>query len=287
MARAGDAARHGRRDGAAVTIRPAPPKKPPPSQARLHGQGDEARVHQHAGLAKAAATGSVKSNCVSVEPLATEFAASARSTSRSCNQDYSCVEGFCPSFITLEGAQSAQSKKTPAALTAESTPLPPEFEAADRRAQDPVHRRRRHGRHPPWASILAMAAHIDGRAGSVVDMTGLAQKGGSVFSHVKIGETEETIVGGRVPAASADVLIACDLLVAALARGPVALRQGPHPRLRQQRLRPDRRLCHQPRRQVRQRRHGAPGQGRDQHLRRLPGPAPGPRPSSATPSTPT
>jgi len=69
------------------------------------------------------------------------------------------------------------------------------------------------------ASILAMAAHIDGRAGSVVDMTGLAQKGGSVFSHVKIGEAEETVVGGRVPAASTDVLIACDLLVAASPEG--------------------------------------------------------------------
>src|SRR4029450_10941791 len=65
------------------------------------------------------------------------------------------------------------------------------------------------------ASILAMAADVDGRAASVVDMTGLAQKGGAVFSHVRIGETEETVVGGRVPAASANVLIACDLLVAA------------------------------------------------------------------------
>jgi indolepyruvate ferredoxin oxidoreductase len=62
-----------------------------------------------------------------------------------------------------------------------------------------------------------MAAHVDGRAASVVDMTGLAQKGGAVFSHVRIGETEETVVGGRVPAASAHVLIACDLLVAASA----------------------------------------------------------------------
>jgi indolepyruvate ferredoxin oxidoreductase len=65
------------------------------------------------------------------------------------------------------------------------------------------------------ASILAMAAHVDGRAASVVDMTGLAQKGGAVFSHVRIGETEETDVGGRIPAASAHLLIACDLLVAA------------------------------------------------------------------------
>lgn len=70
------------------------------------------------------------------------------------------------------------------------------------------------------ASVLAMAAHIDGLSASVVDMTGLAQKGGAVFSHVRIGETEDTPVGGRVPAASAHVLIACDLLVAA---GPEAL----------------------------------------------------------------
>jgi indolepyruvate ferredoxin oxidoreductase len=65
-----------------------------------------------------------------------------------------------------------------------------------------------------------MAAHVDGRAASVVDMTGLAQKGGAVFSHVRIGETEETPIGGRAPAASTHVLIACDLLVAA---GPDAL----------------------------------------------------------------
>src|SRR3546814_1384019 len=60
-----------------------------------------------------------------------------------------------------------------------------------------------------------MAAHVDGRAASVVDMTGLAQKGGAVFSHVRIGEAEDTVIGGRVPAASANVLVACDLLVAA------------------------------------------------------------------------
>ena len=70
------------------------------------------------------------------------------------------------------------------------------------------------------ASILAMAAHVDGLAASVVDMTGLAQKGGAVFSHVRIGADEDTPIGGRVPAASTHVLIACDLLVAA---GPEAL----------------------------------------------------------------
>jgi len=160
---------------------------------------------------------SVKSNCVSVEPLDTEFGRKRKINQSSCNQDYSCVEGFCPSFITLEGTENAQSKKTPAALTAESTPLP---------AFEPLTGVRKilftgvgGTGVTTVASILAMAAHIDGRSGSVVDMTGLAQKGGSVFSHVKIGETEEAVVGGRVPAASTDVLIACDLLVAASPEG--------------------------------------------------------------------
>src|SRR6478735_6935347 len=155
---------------------------------------------------------SVKSNCVSVEPLNTEFGRKRKINQSSCNQDYSCVDGFCPSFITLEGAESTKAKKAPA-LTADSTPLP---------VFDDFHGVRRiiftgvgGTGVTTVASILAMAAHVDGRAGSVVDMTGLAQKGGSVFSHVKIGETEETVVGGRVHAASADVLIACDMLVAA------------------------------------------------------------------------
>jgi indolepyruvate ferredoxin oxidoreductase len=160
---------------------------------------------------------SVKSNCVSVEPLDTEFGRKRKINQSSCNQDYSCIEGFCPSFITLEGAENSQSKAKPAALTADSTPLP-EFEPLTG-VRKIIFTGVGGTGVTTVASILAMAAHIDGRSGSVVDMTGLAQKGGSVFSHVKIGETEETVVGGRVPAASADVLIACDLLVAASPEG--------------------------------------------------------------------
>jgi indolepyruvate ferredoxin oxidoreductase len=160
---------------------------------------------------------SAKSHCVSVEPLNTEFGRKRKINQSTCNQDYSCLDGFCPSFITLEGAENAHREAMPA-LTADATPLPT-FEEL-------------HGVRnivftgvggtgvTTVASILAMAAHVDGRAASVVDMTGLAQKGGAVFSHVRIGETEGTVVGGRVPAASANVLIACDLLSAA---GPDAL----------------------------------------------------------------
>lgn len=155
---------------------------------------------------------SAKSHCVSVEPLNTEFGRKRKINQSTCNQDYSCLDGFCPSFVTLEGAENAHREAMPA-LTADATPLPT-FEDL-------------HGVRnivftgvggtgvTTVASILAMAAHVDGRAASVVDMTGLAQKGGAVFSHVRIGETEATTVGGRVPAASANVLIACDLLSAA------------------------------------------------------------------------
>lgn len=159
---------------------------------------------------------SIKSNCVSVEPLNTEFGRKRKINQSTCNQDYSCLDGFCPSFITLEGAENTQAKKAPA-LTVDSTPLPTfeDFHGVRRILFTGVG-----GTGVTTvASILAMAAHVDGRAGSVVDMTGLAQKGGAVFSHVKIGETEETVVGGRVPAASADVLIACDMLVAASPEG--------------------------------------------------------------------
>jgi indolepyruvate ferredoxin oxidoreductase len=157
------------------------------------------------------------SNCVSVEPLETPFGRKRRIDQSTCNQDYSCVDGFCPSFITLEGAANAQAQPLPA-LTVDSTPLP-EIEAFEG-VRNIVFTGIGGTGVTTTASILAMAAHIDGLAASVVDMTGLAQKGGSVFSHVRIGAAEETPVGGRVPAASAHVLIACDLLVAA---GPEAL----------------------------------------------------------------
>ncbi|MBP6878394.1 MAG: indolepyruvate ferredoxin oxidoreductase family protein [Phenylobacterium sp.] len=155
---------------------------------------------------------SKKSNCVSVEPLNTEFGRKRKINQSSCNTDYSCLQGFCPSFITIEGGENAQSKAMPA-LTADSTPLPA-FEPLEG-VRNIVFTGIGGTGVTTVASILAMAAHVDGRAASVVDMTGLAQKGGAVFSHVRIGETEETVVGGRVPAASANVLIACDILSAA------------------------------------------------------------------------
>ncbi|MET0294829.1 MAG: indolepyruvate ferredoxin oxidoreductase family protein, partial [Phenylobacterium sp.] len=152
------------------------------------------------------------SHCVSVEPMNTEFGRKRRINQSTCNQDYTCLEGFCPSFVTVTGAENPVGEAMPA-LTADSTPLP---------AFEPLEGVRNilftgvgGTGVTTVASILAMTAHVDGRAASVVDMTGLAQKGGAVFSHVRIGETEATPVGGRVPAASVHVLIACDMVSAA------------------------------------------------------------------------
>jgi len=157
------------------------------------------------------------SHCVSVEPLNTEFGRKRKINQSTCNQDYTCLEGFCPSFVTVEGAENPHREAMPA-LTADSTPLP-RFEAFSG-VKNILFTGVGGTGVTTVASILAMASHVDGRAASVVDMTGLAQKGGAVFSHVRLGETEETNVGGRIPAASAHVLIACDVLVAA---GPDAL----------------------------------------------------------------
>ena len=154
---------------------------------------------------------------MSIEPLNTAFGRKRRIDQSTCNQDYSCVDGFCPSFVTIEGGLNAQAKPVPA-LTVDSTPLPdiPAFDGV----RNIVFTGIGGTGVTTTASILAMAAHVDGMASSVVDMTGLAQKGGAVFSHVRIGAHETPAVAGRVPAASAHVVIACDLLVAA---GPEAL----------------------------------------------------------------
>jgi indolepyruvate ferredoxin oxidoreductase len=152
------------------------------------------------------------SNCVSVEPLDTEFGRKRKIDQSTCNQDYSCVDGFCPSFVTVEGGQLTRREETPA-LTADSTPLP-EMEPLVGIKNILLTGVGGTGV-TTAASILGMAAHIDGLKSSVVDMTGLAQKGGAVFSHVRLGDADEPEVRGRVPAASTHVLVACDALVAA------------------------------------------------------------------------
>ena len=160
---------------------------------------------------------SVQSNCLSVEPLDTEFGRKRQINQSSCNKDFSCVNGFCPSFVTVEGGTLKKPKRiavtAPQATSAAALPQPIIPSTAT-----------------PYGilvagiggtgvvtvgQILAMAAHLEGKGCSVLDMSGLAQKGGPVMSHVRLADHPEAIHSTRVGAGAADLVIGCDVIVAA------------------------------------------------------------------------
>ena len=155
----------------------------------------------------------VKSNCVSVQPLETEFGRKRRIDQSSCNKDFSCVNGFCPSFVTVHGARMKKAQgQAGAGDPLEGVPTPALFTLGK----------------AGWSSIidgiggtgvvtigaiLGMAAHLEGKGCGMIDMAGLAQKGGAVFSHVRIARTPEEIHAIRVSAGKADLVLGCDLVV--------------------------------------------------------------------------
>ena len=153
-----------------------------------------------------------KSNCLSVVPLETEFGRKRAIDQSSCNKDYSCLNGFCPSFVTVEGG--APRRRSSAHLG--GLPQPPE-PARPSTAE-------------PYniviagvggtgivtlSNLLGMAAHIEGKSVTVLDQTGLAQKGGAVWSHVRIADGPADLFAVRIPAGRAGLLLGCDLVVAA------------------------------------------------------------------------
>jgi indolepyruvate ferredoxin oxidoreductase len=154
----------------------------------------------------------VKSNCVSVQPLETEWGRKRTIDQSSCNKDYSCVNGFCPSFVTVHGAklkkgESVAEPENWTALPAPSVPLI---------------------NHPygvivtgiggtgiiTIGAIVGMAAHLEGKGVGVIDMAGVAQKGGAVYSHIRIANTPDEIHAIRVAAGGADLVLGGDILVA-------------------------------------------------------------------------
>lgn len=163
---------------------------------------------------------SVKSNCVSVEPLETEFGRKRLINQSSCNKDFSCLNGFCPSFVTVEGARIRRAKVTmdaavPSGLHASiaSLPHPPQPSLAE--PYDVLITGIGGTGVVTIGAVLAMAAHIEGHGVSVLDQTGLAQKNGAVASHVRIGATPEALHAVRIAAGGADLILACDMVVAA------------------------------------------------------------------------
>ena len=152
-----------------------------------------------------------KSNCVSVQPLVTEWGRKRTIDQSSCNKDYSCVKGFCPSFVTVHGAklkkgESVAEPSTWAALPEPSLPL------ANHSYGIIVTGVGGTGIVTVGA-ILGMAAHLEGKAVGIVDMAGLAQKGGAVYSHIRIANEASDIHAIRVAAGGADLVLGGDIVV--------------------------------------------------------------------------
>ena len=164
---------------------------------------------------------STQSNCLSVEPVETEFGRKRHIDQSSCNKDFSCVNGFCPSFVTVHGAKP---RKMTAKLDPTTRPLPmPTLPALGTEPYNILIAGVGGTGITALAAILGMAAHLDGNGFSSLDMTGLAQKGGAVLSHMRINDGKEPINGSRIGTAMADLIVAADPLVAVT---QLALRAG-------------------------------------------------------------
>ncbi len=155
----------------------------------------------------------VASNCTSLMPLETEFGRKRAIGQSSCNKDYSCVKGFCPSFVTVEGGTLRKST-TGTAKQDDFGPLPdPVLPACDASFNILLNGIGGTGVITIGA-LIGMAAHLEGKGVSVLDMTGMSQKNGSVTSHIRIGKTPGTIRAQRIATGEADLVLGCDMLTA-------------------------------------------------------------------------
>jgi indolepyruvate ferredoxin oxidoreductase len=153
---------------------------------------------------------SEKSNCVAVEPEETEMGRKRRINQSMCNKDYSCLKGFCPSFVTVRGG-TLKKHRAEGGPEVDSLPEPalPEIDRAWNLALAGVG-----GTGVLTISaILGMAAHVEGKIPMILDMAGLAQKGGAVLSNVRISRPDRPVAAPRIAAGSADLLIGADSVV--------------------------------------------------------------------------
>jgi indolepyruvate ferredoxin oxidoreductase len=166
----------------------------------------------------------VQSNCVSVQPLQTEWGRKRTIDQSSCNKDFSCLKGFCPSFVTVHGGKPKR-----AAATAQLAALPP--------LPDPVLPSigQTYGVIVTGVggtgivtvgAIIGMAAHLEGKGVGVLDMAGLAQKGGAVYSHIRIAHGPQDIHAIRIAAHGADLVLGGDIVVAGNKKVLAAVEEG-------------------------------------------------------------
>jgi indolepyruvate ferredoxin oxidoreductase len=179
------------------------------------------RVFINEGVCEGCGDCSVKSNCISVLPVETEFGRKRRIDQSNCNKDFSCLKGFCPSFVTVRGASlrklggvAAASGGDPCARLQE-----PKFQPLDRLYSIVVTGIGGTGV-VTLGALLGMAAHLESKGCTVLDISGLAQKNGAVTSHIHLAPTQDDLHAVRTAAGGADLLLGCDMVVAA---SPAAL----------------------------------------------------------------
>ncbi|MEM9320572.1 MAG: indolepyruvate ferredoxin oxidoreductase family protein [Pseudomonadota bacterium] len=171
---------------------------------------------------------SVASNCLSVEPLETELGRKRQINLASCNKDFSCLEGFCPSFVTVEGA--ALKKRGPADLGQARDALAKDLAAPDlpglARPFDLLVTGVGGTGVVTVGQVIAMAAQLEGKSASVLDFMGFAQKFGPVLSYLRIAHTDDALNQVRIDTASADALIGCDLVVSSSPKASAVYARG-------------------------------------------------------------
>lgn len=155
---------------------------------------------------------SVQSNCVSIVPKDTAFGRKRRIDQSSCNKDTSCVEGFCPSFVVVEGGRM---RKKAGSLDRSRFADPPEIRIADPEQYNVLITGVGGTGVVTIGSVLAMAANLIGRGANSYNMTGLAQKGGAVFSHLRLTRHPAMLNGSQVGPGAADLILGCDMVTAA------------------------------------------------------------------------
>jgi indolepyruvate ferredoxin oxidoreductase len=162
------------------------------------------------------------SNCLSVQPVETEFGTKRRIDQSSCNKDFSCIEGFCPSFVTVHGGGLRKRKRVDVA----AIDLPEPALPALAQPFDILVTGIGGTGIVTVGALLGMAAHLDGKFVTVLDQMGMAQKGGSVFSHIRLAADEAQLHGLRIGRGEADLLLACDIVVAASKEALGVLQRG-------------------------------------------------------------
>ena len=167
----------------------------------------------------------VKSNCVSVQPLETELGRKRTIDQSSCNKDYSCVNGFCPSFVTVLGGKLRKPERVTDNTLFAALPEPAR-PAIDARVYSIMVAGMGGTGVVTIGAILGMAAHLEGLGCGLLDMAGLAQKGGSVWSHLRFGPSPESIKTIRIAAGGADLVLGCDMIVAGNSKTLAAVRHG-------------------------------------------------------------